>query len=248
MAKKVEAPKAVVPEWVLTYGDLMSLLLCFFILLAAFSELKKPREYQEVIDAIKEAFGSNGGIGITIAKDSSNNAMVNFLREKAKRDNNQRNTRDNTDPSVPGRQDKSAIIQEGARHAVGGSVQFEPGSFEISRRDMDMLRQEVAPKIAGLNYICPIVGHAWGIEDKRSGMSYEELGFRRADAVRDYLVRECSVDPAILRVESAGNFEPMSLGAAPGQDDAVNRRVQVYQSGRTKDQVHPDANFTGVGD
>ena len=35
--KKKEAP-AGAPEWVLTYGDMMSLLLCFFILLAPFAD------------------------------------------------------------------------------------------------------------------------------------------------------------------------------------------------------------------
>ncbi len=30
-----------VPEWVVTFGDMMALLLCFFILLQMFSELKK---------------------------------------------------------------------------------------------------------------------------------------------------------------------------------------------------------------
>ena len=43
MAKKGRPPPPGVPEWVVTYGDLMSLLLCFFILLAAFSEIKQER-------------------------------------------------------------------------------------------------------------------------------------------------------------------------------------------------------------
>jgi chemotaxis protein MotB len=247
MGKKVEAPKAQVPEWVLTFGDLMSLLLCFFILLAAFSELKKPREYQEVLDAIKEAFGADGGMGLAVIKDSTSNSMVSYMNERAKRDDNQRNTNEKIDPSVVGRQEKAAVIQEGARHAIGGSVNFEPGSYELSKRDMDMLRTQVTPKISGLTYICPIVGHAWGIEDKRSGLSHDELAFRRAVAVKDYLVRECGVSPAILRAESAADSEPSALGNAPGKDDSGNRRVQVYQTGRTVDQVHPDPNFTGAG-
>ena len=37
-----------VPEWVVTFGDMMSLLLCFFILLQMFSEIKQEREYQRV--------------------------------------------------------------------------------------------------------------------------------------------------------------------------------------------------------
>lgn len=247
MAKRKQAPKAEVPEWVVTFGDLMSLLLTFFILLAAFSELKKPREYQKVLDAIKEALGVDGGMGLSEIEDSTSNSMVNFFNEKAKRDSDGRNTNENTDPSVVGRQEKSAIIQEGARHAIGGSILFEPGDAELTKAAMDMLRTQVAPKVSGLKYICPIVGHAWGTEDKRTGLSHDLLALQRALVVRDYLVRECGVDESILRVESAGMHEPMSLAAGPGQDASANRRVQVYQSGRTTDQVHPDPNFTGAG-
>ena len=57
MAKRKKAEGGDIPEWVVTYGDLMSLLLCFFILIAAFSEIKKEREYQEVVRSIQEAFG-----------------------------------------------------------------------------------------------------------------------------------------------------------------------------------------------
>lgn len=247
MAKRKQPPKAQVPEWVVTFGDLMSLLLCFFILLAAFSELKKPREYQKVLDAIKEALGVDGGMGLSKIQDSTSNSMVNFFNEKAKRDSDGRNTNENTDPAVPGRQERSAIIQEGALHAIGGSIMFEPGDAELSKAGMDMLRTQVAPKISGLKYICRVVGHAWGTEDKRTGLSHDALAWQRALAVRDYLVRECGVDESILRVESAGMHEPMTLSAGPGQDASDNRRVQIFQSGRTTDQTHPDPNFTGAG-
>lgn len=248
MAKRKQRPKAEVPEWVVTYGDLMSLLLTFFILLAAFSELKQPREYQKVLDAIKEALGVQGGMGVSQVPESTNNSMVNFFREKAKRDGELRNTLEDVDPSVVGRQEKSAIIQEGALHAIGGSVLFEPGSAELNRAGREMLRNEVAPKIKGLRYICRVIGHSWGMEDRRQGHSHRELGFLRADAVIDFLVRECGVDPSILQAVTFGEHAPMVLAAGPGQDDGVNRRVQIYQSGQTIDQVHPDPNFTGASD
>jgi len=245
--KKKDPPKAEVPEWVVTFGDLMSLLLCFFILLAAFSELKKPREYQKVLDSITEALGVEGGLGLAHIMDSTNNAMISHQPQRAKRDGDKRNTNENIDPSVAGRQEKSAVIQEGARHAVGGSVLFEPGSAELTAKHKEMLRNDVAPRISGLNYICPVVGHAWGVEDKRSGMSHAKLSFERANAVAEYLVRECGVKASILRVESAEDHEPFVISPGPGQDAGSNRRVQVYQSGRTVDQVHPDPNFTGAG-
>jgi len=62
--KKPKTEEPGVPEWVVTFGDMMSLLLCFFILLQMFSELKQDHEYQRVITAIKEAFGYAGGIGV----------------------------------------------------------------------------------------------------------------------------------------------------------------------------------------
>ena len=39
-----------------------------------------------------------------------------------------------------------------------GSILFEPGSAELTQKHKDMLRAEIAPKISGLNYICPVVG------------------------------------------------------------------------------------------
>jgi len=243
--KKKQPPKAEVPEWVVTFGDLMSLLLTFFILLVSFSEIKKPREYKKVIDAIQEALGVEGGLGLARLVEKTDNSMVSYKDKRAKRDDNKRSTNENADPNVQGRETLVNIVQEGARHAIGGSIEFEPGSAVLDKYDRDLIKRDIAPKIRGLNYICPIVGHAWGVEEKRSGMGYDELAYRRALAVKEYLVRECGVDGSILRVESASNTEPMSLGADDGQGGVSNRRVQVYQTGRTIDQVHPDPNYTG---
>lgn len=246
--KRKEPPKAEVPEWVLTFGDMMSLLLCFFILLAAFSEIKKPREYQEIIDSVNDAMGANGGLGLANLLERIDNSMVTYKDSRAKRDGNKRSTDENIDPNVPGKEEKVSIVQEGARHAIGASIMFEPGSYELSKRDQDLIRTQIAPKIRGLNYICPIVGHAWGVEEKGSGLGFDELAFKRAQTVKDFLVREGGVDPTILRVESAGNTEPIELGSSSGQGGGSNRRVQIFQTGRTIDQVHPDPNFTGADD
>ena len=72
-----------VPEWVVTFGDMMALLLCFFILLQMFSELKQDREYQRVITAIKEAFGYSGGIGVLPIDDPPVRSIVEQLEDMA---------------------------------------------------------------------------------------------------------------------------------------------------------------------
>jgi chemotaxis protein MotB len=45
-----------IPAWVLTFADLMSLLLAFFVLLFSFSEMDKAK-YKQVAGSMKEAFG-----------------------------------------------------------------------------------------------------------------------------------------------------------------------------------------------
>lgn len=245
MAKRKKPPKAEIPEWVVTFGDLMSLLLTFFILLVSLSEIKKPREYKKVIDAIQEALGVEGGMGLAQLVERTDNSMVTYKDKRAKRDDNKKSTNENVDPNVQGRETLVNIVQEGARHAIGGSIEFLAGSAELGKAQQDIIQRDIAPKIRGLNYICPVVGHAWGLEDKRSGLGYDELAYQRALAVKRFLVRECGVDGSILRVESAANSEPMAIDRVGGQGGVSNRRVQVYQSGRTIDQVHPDPNYTG---
>jgi flagellar motor protein MotB len=55
-----QAPAEVVeeglPGWVMTFADLMSLLMCFFVLLLAFSELDVSK-YKEMAGSMKNAFG-----------------------------------------------------------------------------------------------------------------------------------------------------------------------------------------------
>jgi chemotaxis protein MotB len=53
MAKKESAGA---PAWMATFADLMSLLLCFFVLLLSFSELDVQR-YRQVAGSMREAFG-----------------------------------------------------------------------------------------------------------------------------------------------------------------------------------------------
>lgn len=51
------APAAGAPEWIVTFADLMSLLLCFFILLISFSTQDKQK-VQIVAGSMREAFGT----------------------------------------------------------------------------------------------------------------------------------------------------------------------------------------------
>ena len=51
-----DEPKRGAPEWVVTFGDMMALLLCFFVLLLSFSTMELEK-FKVVAGYIKEAFG-----------------------------------------------------------------------------------------------------------------------------------------------------------------------------------------------
>lgn len=44
--------------WLMTYGDLMSLLLCLFVMVATFSEVRRDSSYGTVLSSLQRAFGS----------------------------------------------------------------------------------------------------------------------------------------------------------------------------------------------
>lgn len=60
-----------VPAWVMTFADLMTLLMCFFVLLLAFSEMDAAK-FKQLSGSMKEAFGVQSEIEVrTIPKGTS---------------------------------------------------------------------------------------------------------------------------------------------------------------------------------
>jgi chemotaxis protein MotB len=57
----MKKPKIIIikgaPAWVVTFGDLMSLLLTFFVLLLSFSKITSPQQYVSTFGNVQQAFG-----------------------------------------------------------------------------------------------------------------------------------------------------------------------------------------------
>ena len=79
-----------IPPWVLTFADLMSLLLAFFVLLFSFSEMDKAK-YKQVAGSMKDAFGIQReikvkeppkGINIIAQEFSAGTPSKNTLRNE----------------------------------------------------------------------------------------------------------------------------------------------------------------------
>jgi chemotaxis protein MotB len=228
MSKKCKCPEGV-PEWVVTYGDMMSLLLCFFILLAAFSEIKEDDpKYQEVVHAIQEAFGFTGGSGRVPSDELPKQSVIEKMlstalyREKIPK-------RSNTDdPGITGRDVSVRRIREGLQFTIGGLITFEPGLADLKPQAREGLAR-VINVIRGQNNKIEIRGHVDG-SDLPPGASEQrawDLSYARARAVMDHLVAE-GIDPRRVRVTGCGDKEPL-IGRT--HDDparsTVNRRVEL---------------------
>jgi len=92
MGAPVETEKKIdpgAPRWVVTFGDLMSLLLCFFVLLLSFSTMDKQK-YKQVAGSLEKAFGVQRinrvmeipkGVKM-IAKDFDQEVIVTRIKEE----------------------------------------------------------------------------------------------------------------------------------------------------------------------
>jgi chemotaxis protein MotB len=52
-----------VPEWFVTFADMMTLLLAFFVMLVSISNFQEPKQFQSLVAMLQEQFGHNRAHG-----------------------------------------------------------------------------------------------------------------------------------------------------------------------------------------
>ncbi len=233
MARRHKCPPAGAPEWVLTYGDMMSLLLVFFIMIVALSELKREDDYRAIVQEVQKAFGMKGGGGKLPTKDDPELSLIQRLEALQMRQNPDPQRSNTDDPGVEGKEATVTAIRKGMLFVVGGPITFEPGSAELSdhaKRTLDT----VANLVKGHNNKIEIRGHAASMELSEAGGRYSdlwELSYARAKSVADYLMLpQVGVRADRLRVIANADREPQKLRAYTRNSQEPNRRVEVVVS------------------
>ncbi len=233
-----------IPEWVVTFGDMMALLLVFFILLQMFSELKKDHEYQRVITAIKEAFGYSGGIGVLPIDDPPLRSIVEQLEKMALKiykepDRSQSPTRGIEGPNM-----RVTKVREGLVFTLGGPSTFDPFSAEVNPHVRSEL-EKLSVLLAGRNNKIVVRGHAAAkyLPQDSTWSDLDELSFARARNVKDVLV-ELGLEDRVFRIEAVGVREPARPRAVGQTDAAENRRVEIILTEQLVDEMNADADYT----
>jgi chemotaxis protein MotB len=210
MVKRQKKSAPGVPEWLVTFGDMMALLLCFFILMQMFSQLRQDREYQRVITAIKEAFGYSGGIGVLPINDPPVRSIIEQLEEMAIKQYEENKTARSPVDSVDGAFVRVTKIREGTMFTLGGPAVFDELSAEVTPAIRAELKK-LATLLAGRNNKITVRGHAHAKYLPENGSPWRDLtdlSYERARAVMIVLV-ELGLEDRVFRLEPVGAREPV---------------------------------------
>lgn len=226
MGKRHKCPPPGAPGWMVTYGDMMTLLLCFFVIMVSMSEIKKDQKFQEVLDSIRSAFGYEGDLGIVPVKNASRNSLVEQLRKVIVPDL-VRMEGDADQEGIDGRVFRVTNVRDGIHVEVGGRISFDRFQADLKPEGRDLLRR-LASKVLGHNTIIKVRGHAT-LEPLPPDAPFKdpmELSLARARTVAAAL-QEFGIRPERIRVVGAGPHEPLLRQAYSEERRAVNRRVEV---------------------
>jgi chemotaxis protein MotB len=234
--KKVESGASGAPAWMSTYGDMVTLLLCFFVLLYAFSSLD-TQKFISMAESFQRAFNVQPGGGQPVAGPSLGG--------------------DNMMPSVPGEVDEPtdsdqterarqvlALVQEAIKAenledevkvsvaergvVVSFSEQFlfSEGSARIHPEALRIL-YKIGQIIETIPNKVDVEGHTDSNQPLNSiyGDNWG-LSSARAASVTSYLNNELGIDAARLKAVGLASISPQVPNDTE-QHMILNRRVEL---------------------
>ena len=216
--------------WVVTYGDLMSLLLTFFVLLLSFATMDKPRDVQEAMISIKGAFG--------VLPRELTNVRINPIPVRMRRPNKE--------VEDLGRRVQRALQVAGLQQdikltydAAGGLKITLPGQM-LYRRGETRIRPEafaVLENIGAMLSNLPetffeIRGHtdSTALASDVLYRDNHDLSGRRADAVARFMNQNVGIPLDRFEIIACGSGQPIATNTTE-EGRSANRRVDIYVRG-----------------
>jgi chemotaxis protein MotB len=206
------------PEWMVTFGDMMSLLLTFFIMLVSMSEVNQDEKYQALVESMRRQFGHDLTMAALVPGETppmNPTVQSTATMARAKRDNILRGA--SPVKASTGEDQLVTTMRHGHDKTPGGVVYFGEDSAELDEAARATLAL-VAEEIVGKPQKIEVRGHA-SPKPAPEGDDHWSLATKRSRAVMDYLVQS-GVEPERLRFGSAGAYEPIDARL----DDAFRRR------------------------
>jgi chemotaxis protein MotB len=253
MPKKCpECPKCL-PGWLVQFGDLMSLLLTFFILLLSMAVMDK-KKVEEYFNVMKKAMGfidsttdvevqsekhSTEDSNSTSDEDSSSSETV---IEEAVNDVSELVEEINDDTIQESQQ---ISIEKGKNEFtldIPSTLMFEEGEYNLEKPDAKRFVSKIARLIRTLpqTFNIEIIGHTDSNRLKSKDIPRDEwdISALRSISVVKELIKN-RIDPAILKVSAYGSYHPKN------EISSDNRRVEMrfFAESNQQDILDEDSFF-----
>ncbi len=219
-------PEPGIPEWVVTFGDMMSLLLTFFIMLVSMSEIKEEERFAAMLESMRRQFGHDSSTQSIVPGESTTGTTALpqiAIQARARRKDLMRGGSDVQ--AVTGENTRVQQIRPGRNSTTGGVVNFGEDSAELDDRAKANLN-EIARQLAGKPQKLEVRGHTSRKPvDLNTHRDHWGLAFDRCYAVMQYLISQ-GIEPERIRLGSAGAFEPLD-GGDTVEDRKRNARVEI---------------------
>lgn len=208
-------------RWLITYADLMNLLLVFFIVLYAMSKTDSTK-YQQIAFSLQRAFnvdvlqgGEQGSIGETEDGESRFSEYLSIRAQIAALESMR---------TVPANSVSVELTNEGIVIHMDESVLFPPGSAQL-RPEARVVLDNVADVLGPLPNAVRVEGHTDDSPpDPLEFASNWDLSATRAVNVVRYLTEGAELPPERLSAAGYGEFKPRSLEDTV-EGRRMNRRV-----------------------
>lgn len=217
-----------IPEWVVTFGDMMSLLLTFFIMLVSLSEIKEKEEYQAMVQSMTKRFGYESAVqSFAPGQAKPRNSKIAKVANEGRARRLQTTMGGDKAQAPTGDHPQVRIVRPGEIAEIGAVIFFAEGIAELddeARGDLDT----AADSFRGQPQKIEVRGHTSRkpLPKDSPYQTHWELAFARCWNTYQYLMSK-GIDPRRIRISQAGFFEPLHLVASP-LAQRENPRVEVF--------------------
>jgi len=253
-----ECPKCL-PGWLVQFGDLMSLLLCFFILLLSMATMDK-KKVEEYFDIMRRSMGFLEGAEDTAAAEklkqsnqhinasesgnqgdmgggNDNGEIIAELEDVAK-EYNYTTESENDDEITINQKSNNEFTME-----IPSSLIFDEGDYELKHRQAKRFIVKIARIIRTMSdgLDIEVSGYTSSNEVMHSSSiprdSWDLSALRSISLVKELIKNR--IDPERLKVSAYGSYRPK------GTNENENRRVELkFISSKLKGDVGiDDENF-----
>jgi chemotaxis protein MotB len=222
------------PAWLVTYSDLVTLLLTFFVLLLSMANMDKVK-FHDALGSLKGAFGLAGSIGktnITKPKVISFAPMDDDYISRLYQKINTVLTRLRIDKDIDLVKDRGAVVLR-----VKESILFDSGSTVLKPEAYPILRK-IATLVKPLPLNMRIEGHTDDLPSGNPQLSNWDLSVQRAVSTLKFFASEDIIPLERMAAVGYGAQHPVVPNTSREQR-LLNRRVEfVLESlGHYKEQL-----------